>query len=135
MKQFTCYVGIICYIRIFSLGVQWAWLVPGIGTNTSCVFYIICFQFLPLNKSSSILPNCTWFFVLLVSPYAFFFPTFLSLVLAEFNSSVYISIQFEVSTKYSSHVILHMLGFQLIGSILFSIVLVCRRFDLLKVSL
>ena len=66
------------------------------GTVVSCVLHIICFQFINLSKSRFLLSFCTWFIALLASPYAVLFPTFLYLILAEFDSSVYISIQFEL---------------------------------------
>ena len=89
-------------LSLFLLYVILVWIFSGhdlfqvLGTGTSCVLYIICFQFIPLNKSCSIVSDCTWFIALLASPYALLFPTCLCLFLTEFDSSIYISIQSEL---------------------------------------
>ena len=41
-KSFFVYFVCIYFVRIFSLDIQWAWIVPVIGTDISCFLYIIC---------------------------------------------------------------------------------------------
>ena len=77
------------------------------------VLDIICFQFIFLNKSRSILSDCTRFISLLALPYAALLPICLFSFLAEFDNftsafSVSCTDQCKVSIKDNGHVILHM---------------------------
>ena len=86
-------------LALFLLYVFLVWVFSGhdffqvIGIEASCDFPIICFQFINFEQLHSILSDCTRFITFLLSPYAVLFLTYFSLLLAEFDSSVYISIQ------------------------------------------
>ena len=66
------------------------------GTDASCVLYIISSQFITFEQVTLCSAYCAWFVALLASPYAVLFHTCSYLSLAQFNSSVYIRIQFEL---------------------------------------
>ena len=92
--------GLYALLALFLLCVFSVWIFSErdlflvLGTDASCVLYIICFQFINLRKLRFILSYYTWFIALLASHYAVFFPLCLCLIFAEFDSSVYITIQF-----------------------------------------
>ena len=66
------------------------------GTDTSSVLYIICFQFTTFEQVTLSSDYCTWFVASLVSPYATFLRIWPCLFLVQFDSSVYIRIQFDL---------------------------------------
>ena len=79
-------------IWIFS----WRDLFQVTGTDASCVLYIICSQFITSEQATPCSAYCDWFVALLASPYAVLLRTCPYLSLAQFDSSVYIRIQFEL---------------------------------------
>ena len=97
MKQLTCNVGIISLIRILVWIFSWRNLVQVAGTDASCVLYIICSQFIITFEQVTLCSAyCTCFVALLVSPYVALLRTWPYLFSAQFDSSVYIRIQFEL---------------------------------------
>ena len=92
MKQVTCSVGIISLILwIFSCRD----LFQVTGTDASCI-YIICSQFITFEQVTLCSSYCAWFVALLTPPYAVLLRTCPYLILTQFDSSVYIRIQFEL---------------------------------------
>ena len=79
-------------VWIFS----WCDLFQVTGTGASCVLYIICSQFITFEQATLYSSYCAWFVALLVSPYAVLLCTCPYLFLAQFDSLVYIRIQFEL---------------------------------------
>ena len=79
-------------VWIFS----WRDLFQVTGTDTSCVLYIICSQFITFQQAMLYSGYWAWFIALLASPYAVLLRTCLYLFLAQFNSPVYIRIQFQL---------------------------------------
>ena len=75
---------------------NWHDLFQVTGTNASCVLYIICSQFITFEHVTLCSANCTWFVALLASPYAALLCTCSYLFVAQFDSSAYIRIQFEL---------------------------------------
>ena len=73
-----------------------SYLVQVTGTDASCFLCIICFQFMTFEQDTLYCAYCVWFIALLASTYAALFQKYLNLFFAEFDSSVYISIQFEL---------------------------------------
>ena len=120
------------------------------GTDTSCVLYIICFQFITFEQATLCFAYCTRFAAFLASPYVILLRTCPYLVLGRFDSTVYIRVptsEFslscadlcKVSTEDSDHVISQMalLVAEIEGNcfqIILSILLVWRRSDLFNVS-
>ena len=80
------------FVWIFS----WRDLFQVTVTNASCVLYIICSRFITFVQVTLCSAYYTWFVALLASPYAVLRRTCPYLFLAEFDSSVYIRIQFEL---------------------------------------
>ena len=78
-------------VWIFS----WRDLFQVTGTDDSCVLYI-CSQFIAFDQVTLYSAYCVWFVALLASPYAASLRTCPYLVLAQFDSSVYIRIQFKL---------------------------------------
>ena len=66
------------------------------ATDASCVLYIICYQFITSEQLTLCSAYCTWFVALLASPYAVLLRAFPYLFLGQFDSTVYIRIQFEL---------------------------------------
>ena len=66
------------------------------GKEASCVLYIICSQFTTFEQVTLSSACWDWFVVLLASPYSVLLRTCPYLFLAQFNSSVYIRIQFDL---------------------------------------
>ena len=89
MKQLTCNVGIISLIRIR--------------------IRIICSQFITFDEVTLYSVYCTWFVAFLATPYAVFLRGCPYLFLAQFDSSVYISLSCtdlcKLSTEGSDHFI------------------------------
>ena len=79
-------------VSIFS----WRDLFQVTGTDANCVIYIICSQFITFEQVTLCSAYCTWFVALLASPYAVLLRTCPYLFLAQFDSLVYIRIQFEL---------------------------------------
>ena len=79
-------------VWIFS----WRDLFQVIGTDASCVFYIIFSHFITFEQVTLYSAYCAWFVTLLASPYAVLFRASLYLFLTQFDSSVYIRIHFEL---------------------------------------
>ena len=79
-------------VWIFS----WRDLFQVTGTDSSCVLYIICSQFITFEQVTLCSAYCAWFVTLLASPYAVLLRTCPYLFLAQFDSLVYIRIQFEL---------------------------------------
>ena len=79
-------------VWIFS----WRDLFQVTGTDASCVIYIICSQFITFEQVTLCSAYCAWFVALLASPYAVLLRTCPYLFLAQFDSLVYIRIQFEL---------------------------------------
>ena len=79
-------------VWIFS----WCDLFQVTGTDASYVLYIIRFQFITFEQVTLCSAYCAWFVALLASPYAVLLCTCPYLFLAQFDSSVYIRIQFEL---------------------------------------
>ena len=79
-------------VWIFS----WCDLFQVTATEASCVLYIICSQFTTFEQVTLCSSYCAWFVALLASPYAVLLRTCPYLFLAQFDSSVYIRIQFEL---------------------------------------
>ena len=76
---------------------RWRDLVQVTGTDASCVLYIICSQcIITFEHVTLCSAYCACFVALLVSPYAALLRTWPYLFLAQFDSSVYIRIQFEL---------------------------------------
>ena len=75
---------------------SWRDLFQVTGTDASCVPYIISSQFITFEQVTLCSAYCGWFVALLGSPYAVLLPTCPYLLLAQFNNSVYIRIQFEL---------------------------------------
>ena len=72
--------------------------------DASCVFYIICSQFIPFEQVTPYFAYYAWFVALLESPYAVLLRTYHYLFLAQVYSSVYIRIQFGLHwSKQSWH--------------------------------
>ena len=103
-KQLTCNVGIISLIIIFGLDNQLARLVSGHRNcrqlcslhNLFSVHNLFCSQFITFEQVTLYSAYCAWFVALLASPYVVLLRTCSYLFLAEFDSSVYIRIQFEL---------------------------------------
>ena len=79
-------------VWIFS----WHDLFQVTGTDASSVLYIICSQFITFEQVTLCSAYCAWFVALLASPYAIVLCTYSYLFLAQFDSSIYIRIQFEL---------------------------------------
>ena len=88
LALFLLYVFLVC---IFS----WRDLSQVTGADTSCVLYIICSQFIAFEQVT-FSAYCASFFALFTSPYAVLLRTCPYLFLAQFDSSVYIKILFEL---------------------------------------
>ena len=86
-------------VWIFS----WCDLFQVTGTDASYVLYIIRFQFITFEQVTLCSAYCAWFVTLLVWPYAVLLHTCTSLFLAQFDSSVYIRIQFELCWSVQSY--------------------------------
>ena len=78
-------------VWIFS----WRDLSQVTGTDASCVLYIICSQFIAFEQVT-FSAYIAWSFALFASPYAVLLRTCPYLFLAQFDSSVYIRILFEL---------------------------------------
>ena len=65
-------------------------------TDASCVLYIIFSQFITVVQVPVCSAYSAWFVALLASPYAVLLCTWPHLFLAQFDSSVYVRIQFEL---------------------------------------
>ena len=76
--------------------ISWCDLIQVTGTNASCALYIICSQFITFDQATLYSAYCVWFVALLASPYAVLLRTCSYLFLAQFDSLVYIKIQFEL---------------------------------------
>ena len=81
-------------VWIFCL--SWRELFQVSGTDSSCVLYIICSYFITFEQVTLYYAYCAWFVALLASPDAVLLRTCPFLLLAQFDSSVYIRIQFEL---------------------------------------
>ena len=79
-------------VWIFS----WRDLFQVTGADVSCVLYIICSQFTTFEQVTLCSVYSDWSVELLVSPFAALLHTCPYLFLAQFDSSVYIRIQFEL---------------------------------------
>ena len=79
-------------VRIFS----WRDLFQVKETGASCVHYIICFQFITFEQVTLYSTYCASFVAFLASPDAVLLRTCTYLFFAQFGSSVYIKIQFEL---------------------------------------
>ena len=86
-------------VWIFS----WCDLFQVTGTDASYVLYIIRFQFITFEQVTLCSAYCAWFVTLLVSPYAVLLHTCPYLFMAQFDSSVYIRIQFELCWSVQSY--------------------------------
>ena len=75
---------------------NWRDLFLATGTDTSWVLYMICSQFKTFEQIRLCSSCCVWFVALLASPYAVLLRTCPYLFLAQFDSSAYIRIQFEL---------------------------------------
>ena len=96
MKQLTCNVGIFSLICILVWIFSLRDLFQVTGTEASCVLYTICSQLITFQQVTLFSAYCAWFVALLASPYTVLLRTFPYLFLAQFDSSVYIRIQFEL---------------------------------------
>ena len=85
-------------VWIFS----WCDLFQVTETDTTCVLYVICFQFITFETIMLYAVYCAWFVILLALPYAVLLHTCPYLFLAQFDSSVYIIIQFELQWSVQS---------------------------------
>ena len=74
--------------------ISWCDLFQVTGTNASCALYIICSQFITFEQATLYSAYCVWFVALLASPYTVLLRACPHLPLAQFDSSVYIRIQF-----------------------------------------
>ena len=72
------------------------YLVGVTSSGASCVLYIVCSHFITFEQVTLYSAYCTWYVALLASPYAVLLRICSYLFLAQFDSSVYISIQFEL---------------------------------------
>ena len=72
------------------------------GTDASCVLCIICSQFITFEQVTLCSTYCAWFAALLASTYAVLLRTCPYLFLAQFDSLVYIRIQFELHWSVQS---------------------------------
>ena len=88
----TLFLLYVFLVWIFS----WRDLFQVTGTKGSYVLYIICSQFITFEQVLFYSAYCAWFIALLASPYAVLLHTCPYLFLAQFNSSIYIGIQFEL---------------------------------------
>ena len=79
-------------VWIFS----WRELFQVTRTDASCVLYIICSHFITFEQATLCSAYCAWFVALLASSYAVLLRTCPYLFLAQFDSSVYVRIQFEL---------------------------------------
>ena len=93
--EMQCLVLFILYILLVSI-FSGRDLFQVRETDAGCVFYMICFQLITFKEVMLYSAYCAWFIALLASPYAVLFHTCLHLFLANFHSSAYISIQFEL---------------------------------------
>ena len=75
---------------------SWGDLFQVTGTDASCVPYIICSQFITFEQVTLYSAYCACFVALLASLYVVLLCACPYLFLAQFDSSVYISIQFEL---------------------------------------
>ena len=95
-------------LALFLLYVFLFWIFNGhdlfqvAGIATSCVLYIICSQFITFEQVTLYSGYCAWFIALLASPYVVLLRTCLYLFLAEFDNSVYFSIQFDLDWPVQS---------------------------------
>ena len=97
MKQLTCNVGIISLMYVFLVWTFiWCDLFQVTGTEVSCVLYIIYSQFITYEQVTLCSSYCAWFVALLASPYAVLLRTCPYLFSAQFDSSIYTRIQFEL---------------------------------------
>ena len=80
----------------FWFGYCWCNLFQVTGTDASCVLYLICSQFITFEQVTLCSAYSAWFAALLTSTYAVLLCTCPYLFLAQFDSSVYIRIQFEL---------------------------------------
>ena len=84
-------------LTLFLLYVFLLWILVCVkGTDASYFLYIICSHFITFEQVTLSSAYCAWFVALLASPYAALLHTFPYLFLAQFDSSVYIRIQFEL---------------------------------------
>ena len=104
VKQLTSHVGIISLV--FSVWIfSWHDLLQVIGTDSSCVLYIICSQFIKFEQVTLYSANCACFVALLASPYAVLLRTAFArpyLFLAQSVNVVYNRIQFELKIPVQS---------------------------------
>ena len=64
------------------------------GTDASCILYIICSQFITFEQVTLYSAYCAWFVALLASPDTVLLRACLIFVLAQFDCSFYIKVQF-----------------------------------------
>ena len=79
-------------VWIFS----WRDLFQVTGTDPTCVLYIICFQFITFEVVTLCSAYCAWFVALLSSLYAVLLRACPFLFLPQFDSLVYIRVQFKL---------------------------------------
>ena len=79
-------------VWIFS----WRDLFQVTGTDASCDLYIFRLHFITFEQVTLYSPYCAWFVALLPSHYVVLLRTSPYLFMAQFGSSVYIRIQFEL---------------------------------------
>ena len=89
MLAFLLYVFL---VWIFS----WHGLFQVTGNDASWVIYIICSQFITFEQVTLCSAYCTWFVALLASLYAVLLHSGHYLFWGQFDSSIYIRIQFEL---------------------------------------
>ena len=91
-------------LYVFLVGIfSWRHLFQVTRTDDSCVFYIICSQFIIFEQATLYAAYCNWFSALLASPYAVLLSICPNLFLAQFDSSVYIRIQLLRTVIMSFH--------------------------------
>ena len=96
MKQLTCNVALFLLYLFLVWIFSWRGFFQVTGTDASCVLYIIYSQFITFEQVTLCSAYCAWFVALLTSPYIVLLRTCPYLFLAQFDSSVYIRIQFEL---------------------------------------
>ena len=96
MKQLHARLAIFLLFVFLVLIFSWRDLFQVRETDASCVLYIICSQFITFEQITLYSAYCAWFVALLAPPYGVLLLTCPYLFLAQFDSSVYIRIQFEL---------------------------------------
>ena len=81
---------------------SWRNLFQVTGTDTSWVLYITCSQLITFVEFTLYSAYCSWFAALFASPYAVLLRSCPYLCLIQFDSSVYIRIQFELHSTVQS---------------------------------